>query len=36
VVIDTSLPLDECVRTMAGEIFDFLEARTARRYGIGS
>ena len=36
VVIDTSLPLDECVRQVAGEIFRYLEARTARRYGIGA
>jgi thymidylate kinase len=36
VVIDTSRPLDESVHQVANEIFGFLEARTARRYGIGS
>ncbi len=36
VVIDTSRPLEESVRAAADEIFGFLEARTARRYGIGS
>ncbi len=36
VVIDTSRPLDESVHQVASEIFGFLEARTARRYGIGS
>lgn len=34
VVIDTSRPLDECVQQAASEIFEFLEARRIRRYGI--